>query len=186
MELDRNPDVGPSTPLPRDLPGTRRRLVQWLASRLHHLHDRVHRALHLSRQSARSPAWELLIIPVTFLGANFFEWWIHRFVMHRPSQVRAFRAIYNRHTLMHHQFFTDSEMRFADHRDWRVTFFPPYALATFTLMSIPLAIVAGLPRLAECRMASDLDDDVDVSDLRIHAFLLPCRRELVRPKRPVG
>jgi len=34
-------------------------------------------------------------------------------------------------------------MRFADHRDWRVTFFPPYALATFTLMSIPLAIVAG-------------------------------------------
>jgi hypothetical protein len=26
-------------------------------------------------------AWELLIVPVTFLGANFFEWWIHRFVM---------------------------------------------------------------------------------------------------------
>ena len=30
-------------------------------------------------------AWELLIVPVTFLGANFFEWWIHRYVMHRPS-----------------------------------------------------------------------------------------------------
>jgi hypothetical protein len=88
--------------------------------------------------------WELLIVPVTFLGANFFEWWIHRYVMHRPSQVRAFRAIYNRHTLMHHQFFTDTEMRFAGHHDWRVTFFPPYALATFTLMSIPLAIVAGV------------------------------------------
>ena len=24
--------------------------------------------------------WELLIVPVTFLFANFFEWWIHRFV----------------------------------------------------------------------------------------------------------
>ena len=83
------------------------------------------------------------IVPVTFLVANFFEWGIHRYVMHRPSQVKAFRAIYNRHTLMHHQFFTDSEMRFADHHDWRVTFFPPYALAIFTLMSIPLAIVAG-------------------------------------------
>jgi hypothetical protein len=45
---------------------------------------------------------------------------------------------------MHHQFFTEKEMRFADQRDWRVTFFPPYALATFTLMSIPLAIVAGV------------------------------------------
>ena len=33
--------------------------------------------------------WELAIVPVTFLFANFFEWWIHRFVMHRPSQVKA-------------------------------------------------------------------------------------------------
>ncbi len=88
--------------------------------------------------------WEWGIVPVTFLAANFFEWWIHRTVMHRPSQIRAFRAIYTRHTLMHHQFFTETEMRFADPHDWRVTFFPPYALATFTLMSIPLAIVAGL------------------------------------------
>ena len=53
--------------------------------------------------------WELGIVPVTFLAANFFEWWIHRFVMHRPSQVKAFRAIYNRHTLMHHQFFTEQD-----------------------------------------------------------------------------
>src|ERR1700704_346182 len=84
--------------------------------------------------------WELAIVPVTFLAANFFEWWIHRFVMHRPSQVKAFRAIYNRHTLMHHQFFTETEMRFADHNDWRVTFFPPYALVTFTMMSIPTSM----------------------------------------------
>jgi hypothetical protein len=87
--------------------------------------------------------WELLIVPVTFLFANFFEWWIHRFVMHRPSQIKAFRAIYNRHTLMHHQFFTEQEMRFADHHDWRVTFFPPYALVTFTMMSIPPALILG-------------------------------------------
>jgi hypothetical protein len=46
--------------------------------------------------------------------------------------------------MMHHQFFTEQEMRFADHHDWRVTFFPPYALVVFTMMSIPPAIVAGL------------------------------------------
>ena len=34
-------------------------------------------------------------------------------------------------------------MRFADHNDWRVTFFPPYALVTFTMMSIPPALVLG-------------------------------------------
>jgi hypothetical protein len=45
--------------------------------------------------------------------------------------------------MMHHQFFTEQEMRFADHHDWRVTFFPPFALVVFTFMSIPPAIVAG-------------------------------------------
>ncbi len=83
---------------------------------------------------------ELLTVPVVFLFCNFFEWWLHRYVMHRPSSNPVARAVYNRHTLQHHQFFTDHEMRFADHRDYRVTFFPPYALATFTLMSIPAAI----------------------------------------------
>lgn len=86
---------------------------------------------------------EWLTVPAAFLFCNFFEWWIHRYVMHRPSQNPVFRAIYNRHTLMHHQFFTEEEMRFADHMDYRVTFFPPYALATFTLMSIPGAVVLG-------------------------------------------
>ena len=53
-------------------------------------------------------------MPVVFLFANYFEWAVHRYVMHRPSNI-PFRAIYSRHTLMHHQFFADHEMPFADH-----------------------------------------------------------------------
>jgi hypothetical protein len=87
--------------------------------------------------------WEWLTVPVTFLLSNFFEWYVHSRLMHRPSSVKLFRAVYSRHTLMHHQFFTEHEMRFADHHDWRVTFFPPYSLVVFTLMSIPAAIVLG-------------------------------------------
>ena len=87
--------------------------------------------------------WEWLTVPAVFLLCNVFEWFLHRHVMHRPSQVRALRAIYSRHTLTHHQFFTETEMRFADHKDWRVTFFPPYALVVFILMSIPGALVLG-------------------------------------------
>ena len=82
-------------------------------------------------------------IPLTFLFTNMFEWAIHRFVMHRPVSVRGLRAVYERHTLNHHQFFTDGEMRFRDHRDWRVTVFPPYALGVFILMSLPLAYTLG-------------------------------------------
>ena len=88
-------------------------------------------------------AWEWLTIPVIFMVCNFFEWFLHARIMHRPQSNKALRAIYTRHTLMHHQFFTESEMRFADQRDWRVTFFPPYALVVFILMSIPGSLVLG-------------------------------------------
>jgi hypothetical protein len=64
--------------------------------------------------------------------------------MHRPVNIKGLRAIYERHTLNHHQFFTDEEMRFRDPKDWRVTVFPPYALVVFILLSIPLAVVLGL------------------------------------------
>ena|SRR5690625_5013782 len=87
--------------------------------------------------------WEWLTIPVVFLLSNYFEWMLHRHVMHRPLKNRALRAIYNRHTLQHHQFFTETEMRFAGQHDWRVTFFPPYALVVFILMSIPGALFLG-------------------------------------------
>jgi sterol desaturase/sphingolipid hydroxylase (fatty acid hydroxylase superfamily) len=35
-------------------------------------------------------------------------------------------------------------MRFRDHKDWRVTVFPPYALVVFILMSLPMAVILGL------------------------------------------
>ncbi|HLI10275.1 MAG TPA: fatty acid hydroxylase family protein [Alphaproteobacteria bacterium] len=89
-----------------------------------------------------NPGWvEWLVVPVTFLATNLFEWWIHRFVMHRP--VKGFMGIYRRHTLAHHQFFTDIEPTIGNVQDFRITFFPPYALVTFIGMSIPAALVLG-------------------------------------------
>ena len=85
--------------------------------------------------------WEWLSEPVFLLVCNIFEWYLHLKIMHRPQKSKALRAIYNRHTLQHHQFFTDAEMRFRDQRDWRVTFFPPYALVVFILISIPGAVL---------------------------------------------
>ncbi|MFY9769166.1 MAG: fatty acid hydroxylase family protein, partial [Xanthobacteraceae bacterium] len=62
---------------------------------------------------------EWLTLPLTFLFTNIFEWAVHRFIMHRPVNIKGLRAIYERHTLNHHQFFTDEEMRFRDPKDWR-------------------------------------------------------------------
>jgi hypothetical protein len=86
-------------------------------------------------------ALEFLVVPVVFLACNVFEWWIHRFVMHRP--IKGFMGIYRRHTLAHHQFFTDVEPTIDDTRDFRITFFPPYALVTFLAMSVPPALILG-------------------------------------------
>jgi Fatty acid hydroxylase len=96
--------------------------------------------IYISNMKAIMPL-EWLTVPITFLVCNFFEWWLHSFIMHRPSKFPLFRAVYFRHTLMHHQFFTDTEMRFASSDDWRVTFFPPYSLVVFTLMSIPGGLI---------------------------------------------
>jgi hypothetical protein len=80
------------------------------------------------------PSWaEWLVVPIVFFACNLFEWALHRFVMHRP--VKGFMGIYKRHTLAHHQFFTNHEASFDATRDYRITFFPPYALTTFICMS---------------------------------------------------
>lgn len=101
-------------------------------------------AFYIYLQHINAPSWvEWLTVPVTVLFTNVFEWLVHKHIMHRPIPIRGLRAIYERHTLNHHQFFTDDEMRFRDHKDWRVTFFPPYALVVFILMSIPAAIILG-------------------------------------------
>jgi hypothetical protein len=101
---------------------------------------------YCARQVA-DPAWyEFTVIPVAFCISNAFEWWIHRYVMHRP--VKGLMGIYNRHTLAHHQFFTDVEPSFDSSRDFRIVFFPPYALVAFIVLSLPPAALlgaAGLP-----------------------------------------
>ena len=87
--------------------------------------------------------YEWFTIPVTIVLANVFEWFLHKYVMHRRINFFGLRAIYERHTLNHHKFFTDEEIRFRGQEDWRVTVFPPYALVIFIMMSLPGVAVFG-------------------------------------------
>src|SRR5262245_9055583 len=87
--------------------------------------------------------WEwLLVIPVFFFS-NLFEWWIQKRVMHRLVAVCCLRAIYDRHTRQHHQYFTDNEMCVSTTREWRIIFFPWRALFTFMALGVPLALALG-------------------------------------------
>jgi hypothetical protein len=112
---------------------------------------------YCARQIA-APAWyEFTVVPIAFGIANAFEWWIHKYVMHRP--VAGLMGIYRRHTLAHHQFFTDVEPSFDDTRDFRIVFFPPYALVAFIGLSIgPAALlyIFGLPNAAWLLMITNV------------------------------
>jgi Fatty acid hydroxylase superfamily len=104
-------------------------------------------AIWYAARQLDQPSWfEFLVIPAAICISNAFEWWIHKYVMHRP--VKGLMGIYNRHTLAHHQFFTNVEPTIDNTRDFRIVFFPPYALVAFMLLSLPPAAVLaaiGLP-----------------------------------------
>jgi hypothetical protein len=88
--------------------------------------------------------WEwLLAIPV-FIAGNFVEWFMHRYVMHKRIDVFALRAIYERHTRQHHQYFTDVEATIDTTREFRIVFFPWRVLATLGVGGLTLGYLASL------------------------------------------
>jgi hypothetical protein len=95
----------------------------------------------------KGATWEwLLILPVAIAG-NFIEWGMHRFVMHRRIDVFALRAIYERHTREHHQYFTDSmptiDTAF-NQREFRIVFFPWRVLTVITVAGILFGSITGV------------------------------------------
>jgi len=75
-------------------------------------------------QHLRDASWEWLLVVPVFLAGNFAEWAMHRYIMHRRVDVFALRAIYERHTRQHHQYFTDLEPTMDTTREFRIVFFP--------------------------------------------------------------
>jgi len=91
----------------------------------------------------RNPTWEwLLMVPVA-IGGNFAEWALHRFVMHRLIDVFALRAIYDRHTRQHHQYFTDNDVTIGTVKEFRIVFFPWRVLAVLASVGGILGLIAG-------------------------------------------
>ena len=92
-------------------------------------------------QNAR---WEwLLLIPV-LIGGNFVEWGMHKFVMHRLIDVFALRAIYDRHTRQHHQYFTDNDATIDTVREFRIVFFPWRVLIVLAVFGLLFGWIASV------------------------------------------
>ena len=91
-----------------------------------------------------NPTWEwLLIVPIAIAG-NFVEWGMHMHIMHRLKDVFALRAIFDRHTRQHHQYFTDNEYTIHSIKEFRIVFFPWRVLMVLAVAS---ALFGGLAAL---------------------------------------
>ena len=102
--------------------------------------------------------WFLSSFAVAAVFGSFFEWMLHRFVMHRP--VGRFTYAYRAHTLIHHRVFkADHSYHLTDEKDkatipmawWNgpciVTFFAlPFLIASICtgIWAITLGAVAAL------------------------------------------
>ncbi|MCA9093841.1 MAG: hypothetical protein KDA68_10165 [Planctomycetaceae bacterium] len=75
----------------------------------------------------RNPHWtDWICIPVTFIVANFVEYFGHRGPMHH--YFKQFGLMFHRHTNEHHQFFTENWMTCRSQRDFKIVLFPPIML----------------------------------------------------------
>ncbi|HEX9853179.1 MAG TPA: sterol desaturase family protein [Woeseiaceae bacterium] len=72
---------------------------------------------------------EWLTIPLTFVYANLSEYLGHRGPMHHRK--RFLGAVFQRHSIEHHAFFTDEAATFDSSRDYKAVLFPPVLLLFF-------------------------------------------------------
>ena len=87
--------------------------------------------------SARS--W--LLLPAFWVFANFFEWTVHRFPMHRPL---APRIMYRNHAQLHHLAFADGEMAIDNPRELWLIMMPWYTIVMLLVAASPVAIAVEL------------------------------------------
>jgi len=100
--------------------------------------------LFLSQTSHPITWYQWAVIPLVALVSNILEWAMHLYVMHRPRKNMIARAIYKRHTQMHHQFFTETNCKIDAIRDFRIVFFPPYTEIAALALAVPGSLLIGL------------------------------------------
>ena len=84
-----------------------------------------------------------LIVPAVFLLANFFEWRVHKHVLHRRRW--PFQVIYDKHTPMHHMIYIEEDMALRSTKEFRLVLIPAAGVLGIVLAAAPLAF--GLAHL---------------------------------------
>ena len=124
--------------------------------------------------------WEWLVLIPVAIGGNFVEWGMHKYVMHRLIDVFAIRAIYDRHTRQHHQYFTDNDVTIHTVKEFRIVFFPWRLLAGAGRDRRLPRLAHGAGAESQRRLRRLHHHDRPVPRLRDLPLLLPRAGELIR------
>ena len=100
-------------------------------------------AIYYCLTQLQGATWEWLVAIPVFVAGNFAEWAMHKYVMHRKVDVYALRAIYDRHTRQHHQYFTDNDATIDSVREFRIVFFPWRVLMVLGVGGLGLGFLAA-------------------------------------------
>jgi hypothetical protein len=97
-------------------------------------------AMQLAKLDAiRATDW--LVVPAVFLLSNFFEWRVHKHVLHRrrwPLQV-----IYDKHTPMHHMIYIEEDMALRSTREFRLVLIPAAGVLGIVVAAAPVAFAVA-------------------------------------------
>lgn len=81
---------------------------------------------------------DALVVPVVILLANFFEWRVHKHVLHR--RFWPFEVIYDKHTPMHHMIYVEEDMALRSKKEFRLVLIPAAGVLGIVLAAAPIAI----------------------------------------------
>lgn len=84
---------------------------------------------------------DLLVIPPVVLFANFFEWRVHKVVLHRRSW--PFEVIYDKHTPMHHMIYVEEDMALRSVDEFRLVLIPAAGVLGIVLAAAPMALAVA-------------------------------------------
>jgi hypothetical protein len=90
---------------------------------------------------ARPLDWALM--PIFFVVANFIEWTVHRYPMHRPMFPRF---MYKNHAMLHHIAFTERNMPVDSARELGLVMMPWYTMLGLFVLASPVMVLAGVLR----------------------------------------
>jgi len=84
---------------------------------------------------------DLLIIPAVIMLANFYEWRVHKHVLHK--RFWPFEIIYDKHTPMHHMVYVEEDMALRDVKEFRLILIPAMGVLGIVIAAAPIAIAVA-------------------------------------------